>query len=323
MKLKNFIKPQNVSLLWLSLVALLTLGILVPIDMTASHFLAGHAITIMLLFLGVGFVGFVLRDNMVIFPSFLACIVLCTFIKESLTQEFTYSKSTDDIEVRVAHLVLDNEESIAAFGQSFIGLETDFLSIQTPIEPTLELQLMKELSKKMPYWNKTICNNNTALFVFSSYELKDLDTIYCKGNQTVSLVGTMFIDSSSQDQISFLSTKVPVGQGTHQAAEMHLDRLSEYIHTNFRNRPLLTLSGTKLASWSPEVQDFKAAHRFNDSKIDLELISRDEHIFYSKDLVCTGFTEILEGNGILATYQFRRPKKTAYNYKNDKMRSAL
>lgn len=322
MKLKNFIKTQNVGLLWFSLVALLTLGVVVPIDMTASHFLSGHAISIMLLFLGTGFVGFVLRNNTIIFPSFLACIVLCTFIKESLTQEFSYSTPIDDIEIRVAHLVLDDQESIAAFGQSFIGLETDFLSIQTPIEPTLELQLMDELSKKMPYWNKTICNNNTAMFVFSSYELKDLDTIYCNGNQTVSLVGTMFIDST-HDEVSFLSTKVPVGQGTDQETERHLEELSEYINTNFQDRPLLTLSGTKLASWTPEVQDFKNAHRFNNSKIDLELTARDEHIFYSKDLVCTGVVGILNGNGILATYQFRRLKKTAYNYKNDKMRSAL
>jgi hypothetical protein len=322
MKLKNFIKAQNISLLWLFLVTLLTLGVVLPVDMNASHFLSSHAIKIMLLFLGTGFIGFFFRNNTVIFPSFLACIVLCTFIKDSLTQEFTYSTPTDDIEVRVAHLVLDNQESIAAFGQSFTGLETDFLSIQTPIEPTLELQLMEELSKKMPYWNKTICNNNTALFVFSSYELKDLDTIYSNKNQTVSLVGTMFIDST-HDQISFLSTKVPVGQGMHQAAEKHLEDLSEYINTNFQDRPLLTLGGTKLVSWTPELQGFRAAHHFNDSKIDLELIERDEHIFYSKDLVCTGFTEILDGNGILATYQFRKPKKTAYNYKNDKLRSAL
>jgi len=322
MKLKNFIKTQHVSLLWLSLVVMLTLGIVVPVDLTVCHFLAGHAITVMLLFLGTGFIGFFLRNNMIIFPSFLACIVLCAFIKESLTQEFTYSKSTDDIEVRVAHLVLDNEENLAAFGQSFTGLEADFLSIQTPIEPTLELDLIKALIGKMPYWNKTVCNNNTALFVFSSYELKKLDTIYCKKNHRLSLVGTMFIDST-HDQISFLSTKVPVGQGIDQEAARHLERLSEYIHTNFEDKPLLTLSGTKLASWTPEVQDFKEAHRFNDSKMDLELISRDEHIFYSKDLVCTGFAEILDGNGILATYQFRSPKKTAYNYKNDKMRSAL
>jgi hypothetical protein len=322
MKLKNFIKTQNVGLLWSFLVALLTIGVVVPLDLTASHILSSHAVTIMLLFLGAGFVGFTLRNNTIIFPSFLACIVLCTFIKESLTQEFAYSVPTDDIEIRVAHLVLDNQESIAAFGHSFTGLETDFLSIQTPIEPTLELQLMDELSKKMPYWNKTICNNNTAMFIFSSYELKDLDTIYCNGNQTVSLVGTMFIDST-HDQISFLSTKVPVGQGMHQETERHLEKLSEYINTNFQDKPLLTLSGTKLASWTPEVQDFKEAHRFNNSKMDLELIARDEHIFYSKDLLCTGVTEILDGNGILATYQFRRPKKTAYNYKNDKLRSAL
>jgi len=322
MKLNNFIKSQNVSLLWLFLVTLLTLGVVVPMDTSANYFLSSHAITIMLLFLGTGFVGFVLRNNTIIFPSFLACIVLCTFIKDSLTQEFTYSIPTDDIEVRVAHLVLDNEESIAAFGQYFTGLETDFLSIQTPIEPTLELQLTKELSKKMPYWNKTICNDNTALFVFSSYKLKDLDTVYCNGNQTVSLVGTMFIDST-HDQISFLSTKVPVDQGMRQEAEKHLEQLSQYINTNFQDRPLLTLSGTKLVSWTPELQEFKDVNRLNDSEIDLELIARDEHIFYSKDLVCTGFTEILDGNGVLATYQFRKPKKTAYNYKSDKMEAAL
>lgn len=322
MKLKNFVKAQNISFLWLFIVTLLTLGVVVPTDTAAGHFLSSHAITVMLLFLGTGFVGFVFRNNTVIFPSFLACIVLCTFIKDSLLQQFTYSTPTDDVEVRVAHLVLDNQESIAMFGQSFTALETDFLSIQTPIEPTLELRLTRELSEKMPYWNKTICNNNTAMFVFSRYELKDLDTIYSVGNQTVSLVGTMFIDST-HEQISFLSTKVPIGQDMHQEAAKHLERLSQYINTNFQDRPLLTLSGTKLASWTPALQDFKDAHRLNDSEVDLELIARDEHIFYSKDLVCTGFTEILGGNGVLATYQFRALQKTAYNYKSDKIGAAL
>ena len=322
MEFKNFIKIQNVSFLWLFLVPLLTLGVVVPVDMAASYFLSSHAITIMLLFLGTGFVGFVLRNNTIIFPSFLACIVLCTFIKDSLTQEFIYSRPTDDIEVRVAHLVLDKKGSIANFRQCFTSLETDFLSIQTPIEPTLEVQLIKELRKKMPYWKKIICDNNTVMFVFSSYELKDLDTIHCSENQSVSLVGTMFVDST-HDQISFLSTKVPMNKGTNKEAERHLERLSECINTNFQNRPLLTFSGIKLASWMPELQDFKEVYCLNDRKIDLELIARDEHLFYSKDLVCTGFEEILNGNGILATYQFKRPKKTAYNYKNDKMKSAL
>ncbi|WP_156039767.1 hypothetical protein [Aureispira sp. CCB-QB1] len=322
MKLNNLIKSQNISLLWLFLVTMLTLGVVVPLDTTANYFLSSHAITIMLLFLGTGFVGFVLRNNTIIFPSFLACIVLCTFIKESLTQEFTYSTPTDDIEVRVAHLVLDDKESITAFAQSFSGLEADFLSIQTPIEPTLELRLTQELGKKMPYWNKTICNNNTAMFIFSSYELKDLDTVYYNGNQAVSLVGSMFIDST-HDQISFLSTRVPVDRGLRQETEKHLERLSQYINNNFQDKPLLTLSGTKLASWTPELQEFRTAHRLNDSEMDLELRTRDEHIFYSKDLVCTGFSNILDGNGVLATYQFRTPKKTAYNYKNDTKGAAL
>lgn len=309
MKLNNLTQPQLITNLWFVFVGILTLGVVVPVDTFANHFLSTYAIAIMLLCLGAGFIGLILRNNLMIFSNFLACIVLCSFIKGSLTQEFTYSTPTDDVEIRIAHLVLEDEERIAEFSQAFKSLDANFLSIQTPIEPTLEEKLTEQLTAKMPYWKKTICNNNLAMFVFSKYELRNLDTLYYMGNNTVSLVGSMFIDSMHKE-ISFLSTRVPVGGGMHKETKQHLAKLSKYINTNCQDKPFLTLSGTRLASWTPQVKEFKTTHRLNDSEIDLGLTARDEHIFYSKDLVCTSFDEIFNGNGVVATYQFKKKDKT-------------
>ncbi|BDS14063.1 hypothetical protein [Aureispira anguillae] len=324
MKLNNLNNAQIINILWLIFVTSLTLGIVIPTDSIFNHFLSAHAISIMLLFLGVGFMGLVFRNNLVIFSNFLACIVLCSFIKESLTQEFTYSTPTDDIQIRVAHLVLDNEDEIANFDQSFKGLEANFLSIQTPIEPSLEETLTKRLSAQMPYWKKIICNNDLAMFVFSKYKLQNIDTLYYSGNNTVSLVGTMFIDSV-HEEISFLNTRVPIDKGMRRQTEQHLAKLSNYINTNFQDKPLLTFSGTQLTSWTPELQEFKNVHRLNDSEIDLQLATRDEHIFYSKDLVCTAFDKFFDGNGVIATYQFRAPSKATaqHTYANGLEGAAL
>lgn len=313
MKLNNLTQPQVATNLWFLVVTILTLGVVVPTNTVASYFLSTYAISIMLLFLVAGFIGLIFRNNLMIFSNFLACIVLCAFIKGALTQEFTYSIPIDDVEIRIAHLVLEDEQTIADFSQAFKSLDANFLSIQTPIEPTLEQKLTKQLSTKMPYWKKTICDNNLALFVFSKYELRDLDTLHYVGNNTVSLVGSMFIDSMHKE-ISFLSTRVPVDEGIWKETEKHLAKLSTYINTNCQDKPFLTLSGTRLASWTPEVQEFKTTHRLNDSEIDLGLVPRDEHIFYSKDLVCTSFDEIFDGNGVVATYQFKKEDETTVQH---------
>ncbi len=293
-------------------VTTLTLGIILPSDTSFNPLLSSYAGELMLLSLSIGFVGFVLRNGSIILINFLACIALCSFLKEANSQQLAHFNSIDDTKISVAHLVLDDEESIAELEREFKNLDVDFLSIQTPIQPTLEKQLTKELSKQLPYWEKTVCNNSLTMFVFSAYELHDLDTLYYNDN-TVSLVGTMFIDSLDHE-ISFLSTHVPVGNELQAETRSHLARLSSYIKNNCKNKPLLTLSGAKLASWTPEVRAFKNAHRLSNSHkaVGFSSNKRDEHIFYSKDLMCTEFSEIFEGNGVIATYQFKKSNtKTA------------
>jgi hypothetical protein len=168
--------------------------------------------------------------------------------------------------------------------------------------------LIKDLTKRLPYWEKTICNNNLAIFVFSAHELRDLDTLYDSYNNTVSLVGTMFVDGLEAG-LSFLSMNVSVGENFQVENKNQFARLSSPINNNnCKNRPLLTLSGAQLASWSPDIQKFRATHDMRDSHDNTNSSpkTRNEHIFYSKDLICTNFSEIFNGDGVMASYKLKK-----------------
>lgn len=313
MKMTTLKTSQILPFVGISTVTLLTLGAIAPLNTSVNYLLSSYAVELMLVFLLAGLIGFIVRNNTMILTNFVACIVLCSFLKSSHSQAFTYSVPTDDVAIKVAHLVLKDEESIETFGKKIARLDADFLSIQTPIDPTLEKEITKKLSHRLPYWERTICDNDMTMFVFSAYELRNLDTLYNTANNTVSLVGTMFIDSMHQE-ISFLSTRIPVTDYSHEQAQKQLASLSSYIEKNCQDKPLLTLSGSMLNSWSPEVQAFKSAHRLSDSRMDIGF-SQDEHIFYSKDLMCTNFNEIFEGNGVMATYQFKKgDERTAQQF---------
>jgi hypothetical protein len=306
MRIAEIQKSPLFTLSIYAIVTILTLGAIIPLETPFNQLLSNYAVELMLSFLGLGMVGYVLRHNAMIITNFVACIILCSFLKDAHSEEFTYATPNDeDIKISVAHLVLNDQESILKFQEDFRSLKADFLSIQTPIEPTLEQQLTQQLSQVLPFWEKTICSNNLALFVFSKYELRNLDTLYCDYTNTVSLAGTMFIDSMHKE-ISFLSTRVPVGDSEQNQAKKQFASLSNYINKNCQDKPLIAFSGSELVAWSPEVRAFRLAHKLADSRMDIDLSTKDEHIFYSKDLMCIEFAEILDGNGVVATYQFKK-----------------
>ena len=194
MTVKKFNESRVFVIVDLIIVAALTIGVILPFETPVSLFLSTYAVGLMSLFLSIGFIAFFIRNNSLILINFLACITLCSFLKESPTQGSASVNITDDTEIRVAHLVLDDIEGVEKLERDFQSLEADFLSIQTPTNPTLEKKLIKNLSEQFPYWEQTTCNNDLTIFVFSAYELRDLDTLYDRYNNTVSLVGTMFID---------------------------------------------------------------------------------------------------------------------------------
>ena len=272
--------------------------------------LVKYALQIMLLFIVFGFFGYFYRANSVILINFLACILLCIFLKQSKYSSSTFLTDDQEVKLRVAHIVLDDQKSISRFGSGWQLLNADFVSIQANIEPSQENQMIKRLTKRLPYWEKTISNDDVSMYVFSAYELRELDTLAFRYKKNYSLVGKLFIDSL-YSEISFLSTRIPLVEDERDEIKNHLAHLSDYIKKNCDGH-LLALSASQLSSWAPEVRAFKTLHMLRDSQSNNKISTKREHIFYSKKLICSEYSEIYNGNGIIATYQMINPNlKTA------------
>lgn len=82
MKLSNISSTPIFYLAGVIIVGGLTLATVLPTDTTLHHYLAEHAFWVMSFFLISGFLGFAIRQNTVILFNFLACIAICSFLKQ-------------------------------------------------------------------------------------------------------------------------------------------------------------------------------------------------------------------------------------------------
>ncbi len=301
MKVIEDIKSQYFIFFLAFLVVCLTIGIHFNSYFFFGSFFSDAAFEWMFLFLFIGFIGFVIRNNSLILINFLACISICTYLKKYPDNLYA-TTSSDDIEITVAHLVLSNSESISDFEKKYKLIDADFVSIQTPHLPTLNNDLTESLSERLPFSCKTLPNQDLNLFVFSAFELINIDTLYSPDKSTVSLVGSMIIDSLHKN-VSFLSTPVSPDVDFVQNNNGQPCYSSSFIN-NSNVSPMLTLFGPGLTSNYEKLHSFKSKYFLNDSQT-IKNITSDKHIFYSSDLICTGFSSVLNGKCVITTYKFK------------------
>jgi hypothetical protein len=300
MKVIEDTKSQYFVFFLAFLVVCLTTGIHMNSYIFFGSFFSDLAFELMSLFLLMGFIGFILRNNSLILINFLACISICTYLK-NYPDNICASFSSDNVEITVAHLVLSDSESISDFEKNYTFINADFLSIQTPLLPTLDQKLTAKLSESLPFCCKTLPNKDLNLFVFSAYELINIDRLYSPDENTVSLVGNMIVDSFHKN-ISFLSTPVSPDIDFEQNANSQQHTLSSFID-NSKGSPMLTLFSADFLSNPENLSSFKSKYSLNDSQ-SIKNVASDKHIFYSSDLICTGFSSVLNGKCVIATYKF-------------------
>lgn len=255
-------------------ITLLTLGVLIPQQSVFNIGLGTYAQPLMLGCLATGLLAFVWRNNQIIITSFMACIVLCTFLKDQGQAALAVNQltSSDYGRLSVAHLILNTPESIQDFEAMHQQLDVNFISIQTGLNEVVQEKLVDTLAAEWPFWEKRSYGNGQHVFIFSSYALSNVDTIYNQLEQQMRLRGTIHLDDERQI-ISFLN--IP-----------QTPSVDKHFHVVGRN--LSPQTKHQVAHITP--------HKTSKLK---------EQMLYSKDLVCVGSNKILNGSGILATYQLR------------------
>lgn len=254
----------------------------------------------MLLFLTGGIVALYFRRSNLVIVQFLACIALCEFLHKAQADTFAYAQPSHTSRINVAHLLLNDNRSRQAFESEISLLDANLVSIQTNGDSAYLAHLQTRLATRYRHQH-LLKNNKSHTLVVSSYPIRYLDTVLTGAEPT--LAGKIWIDSL-YGELNFICTQLHEDE-TRTEPQAQLADLSHYLQSNFNHQPLLTLSCTHLASWTPEMRSFRHQHTLNDSRFDWNWQNSPTHIFYSRELECTGFQTILNGNGVLGSYQFR------------------
>lgn len=291
----------------------LTLGTIVPTNTWVNELLNNHALLVMLFFLASGFIGFVLRNNAIILFNFMACIVLCSFLKEQQPSDrhaLLEMPVVEEATVRIANLTLDKNSDLMVLQQHLEQANIDFLSLQ--IAPTVDLPTatLDQLKARLPYYRIIDTENDARTLVFSSYEMESLDTFHYRGNQSISFVGTLSMNQ--EKAVPFISTNIPAADYKRPEAQQHWVQLSQFMTRRYEEPSTTTSKNVHLTAWQPAVNALCYAKGFSALSEYSPKFPQAERLFYAENLVCKEVEDLLGGCGAVATYQII--DKTNPNY---------
>lgn len=301
---------ENISVLSILVVLLATVN---PMEWNIFRSASAYSVGILFGIAATGFIALAIRKDKIILTSFASCILLCAHMKEAQHSTFAYATTNQETpQLSVASFSLETPAAINLLNLNILDTKADLITIQVPAQSIQGEWLKAQTNKKFPYYQKTICGDSLAMIILSKAQIKELDTL-CFDN-AISIAGVIHPEGFVDD-VAFISTHLPNSQ-LH--TEQQLSLLSSYIDEHYANKPFLTLSGTSVETWMPEMRHFKTAHSLYDSRTDISFTSPDKHIFYSSSLECTSFKNVLDEKGILATYKL----KAAGSNSTDKVNTA-
>ncbi|MFK7796479.1 MAG: hypothetical protein AB8E82_03420 [Aureispira sp.] len=282
----------------------LTLGTIIPANLWFNEYLASHALLVMLFFLISGFMGLIWRKNTVILFNFMACIAVCSFLKEqgiSTTAEVWHRPTQPT--VRVANLNLRESDDLMVLQQRLADSRVDFLSLN--IAPTIEFptQTLELLKKRLPYYKIINTKEENRTLVFSNYKIEALDTFHYTGNKSISIVGTLAMQENQM--VPFISTNIPVKDYELPEAQQHWTNLSQYMtRQHSQVSTASSYNNVHLTAWEPAIQALCSAKNVSDQSEYSPMFLQPEYLFYAENLICKQVEDLLEGHGAVATYEF-------------------
>lgn len=280
----------------------LTLGTIIPTNSWLNEFLASHALLIMLFFLISGFMGLIWRKNTVILFNFMACIAVCSFLKEqdiSTTAEAWHPPTQPT--VRVANLNLRQSDDLVVLQQRLADSGVDFLSLNIATTIEFPAQTLELLKKRLPYYKIINTKEENRTLVFSSYKIEALDTFHYTGNKSISIVGTLTMQENQI--VPFISTNIPVKDYELPEAQQHWTHLSQYMTKQY-SQTQVSSNSVHLTAWEPAIQALCSAQKVADKSEYRPMFLQPAHLFYAENLICKQVENLLEGHGAVATYEF-------------------
>jgi len=312
----------TINALQLSLALLLIAGAVICIYTPHLYIFkqgASYASQLMFGYLGLGLLFFMLRQDRLMFTSFICCFLLCVFLKQSFSPILKNPEQTEEPKIKISHFNLANaDDPLDTVLASMLRTEADLLSVQD-VKITEDSVLRHHLQQTYPHSMIIPGLGVYGMAVFSKSPIDNKDTLWFENAPM--LAGSISVGENSA--VHFVSAYMapPLSITYYEKMQDQLNIIREKCLQI--DEPLLIFGDYNVVSWSDELQNFRAATSLHDSRRGIMPTSPHgmlnflevpfDHIFYSGHFACIGFETLSSANsrhlGIQGVYQFELPNE--------------
>lgn len=264
-----------------------------------------YAIHFMFLFLGLGMVFLTMGRKKLMFASLACSAAICLFLKAASNEDFLYPQTSSENHIDIAHINLSNVTDIDAFFDLLEELDPDIVSIQE-LTPDWFMVLTEKMKKKYPYNNVEVRIDPYGMGQYSKLPFVNNDKLLFE--KIPNLISAVRIGERMVYLIDSYVTQF--NPNPEYKSEDHLTDLTEYIKD--LEAPVISIGDFNMVYWERNITNYRTRAQLKNSRIDygsLGLSMPSDHIFYSEELECTAFEELVNSAGIhlgiVGKYQFK------------------
>jgi len=312
--LSDFLKKQWVQYI---LIGLIVCGVLLVVFNPSVGLMkqgSDFAVHFMLAYLVGGLFFLILNQKNLMIACFGACVILCLFLKDSSNSAFLFPQINRGANLRVAHVDLSAAgNNFDVFMKSILNLNADVISFQE-VDPNWTEVFNFYMPELYPHNNLNIRIDPFGMAVFSKKPIIRSDTLYFEDYPT--LLTTLFVDNEKSITImSSYTMPSSLGNNYKTSNRRYLAGLAQEILKS--TTPVINIGKFNMVYWNNDLKVFANRTDMEHSRRDAVaagLTTPYDHIYYTDELECTSFEEILDDErthqGIIGNYQFKTVEQT-------------
>lgn len=277
---------------------------------------ANYAVRILFGYIGLAFLFLILGQKRLMTVSLFSAAALALFLKVMTGSEMKPPEKTkDEPVIKLAHFNVNNaNENFTSAINTILSTDADMISVHE-VTPQWDTVLLNNLSQTYPHYFSMPSMDLFGMMLFSKSPFTYLDTVYYK--EIPSVVGGVAL--SEEHTLHFIDshTLPALNYRYYDRLKEHLNQIAEYC--NAMGKPLLAFGDYHTVPWSNEIAEFRTKTGLADSRRGFTPTFPHgtstvfevpiDHIFYSPDLKCLGFSAVstLYTNhlGIQGTFQLK------------------
>ncbi len=301
----KILRPIN-PIFGLALV-ILTFAIIFPGDIPLFKKISTYGVHGTLFLLMISMFFFLLGQKQLMFIGLGCTTILSLFLKNEGNLHLLLPKESQDQAIRIAHINMNSHQmDVDDLVRYLERLDADIVSLQE-FTPLWDQELNENIERTYPYFQKISRIDPHGIALYSKFELDRATITYLEEKPCISILLEL-----NDAPIKIYTTYITPGLDriSSRMADKQLNDLASLIH--FHQTPSIVLGEFNEVYWSNKMRGFRSMNNLRNSRRDILPTTFSvpfDHIFYSGDIECTFFKDLVDESGtkigIIGKYQFK------------------